>query len=222
MATRQAGAGARAQAHRLFLQVLAGRVPGRDVLAWRKGARGEEQVGRILAPLRGLGYAVLHDLGMGRGNIDHVVVGPTGVFVVETKAWRGRVYLERGRRLMCSGFDQSAAVGQAIAEAVEVRKRLRAAGLACWVEAVIALPSTRLHRGPMRLGSVSVLNADDLRRHVISRPKILGAEQVQQAPTPSRSRPWRRPSNPPHRRVGCVSPTRESPELRQAPTTPSP
>lgn len=181
MATRQAGAGARARSRHLFRQMLIGRASRREVAAWRAGARGEERMGRVLAPLRARGFAVIHDVDTGRGNIDHVVIGPTGVFVVETKAWRGRVYLEAGQRLMCSGFDRSAALAQAMGEAIEVRKRLRAAGLACWVEATIALPATRLRRGPMRLGSVWVLNPDDLEPHITSRPDILGPEQVRQA-----------------------------------------
>jgi Nuclease-related domain len=32
---------------------------------------------------------VLHDVSLGRGNIDHVVVGPGGTFTVETKSHRG-------------------------------------------------------------------------------------------------------------------------------------
>ena len=43
-------------------------------------------------------YTGLHDLGMpgSRANIDHVVVGPTGVFTVETKNYSSGVRLHRG------------------------------------------------------------------------------------------------------------------------------
>ena len=58
--------------------------------AHRKGADGELLVGEslnIAAEADG-GVAVLHDLVTGRrGNIDHVVIGPAGVCIVDAKAW---------------------------------------------------------------------------------------------------------------------------------------
>jgi len=36
-------------------------------------------------------FRVMHDLSTPFGKIDHVVVGPTGVFVLATKAWKGEV-----------------------------------------------------------------------------------------------------------------------------------
>jgi hypothetical protein len=65
---------------------------------WARGARGEESVGAILDELRSGGWYVIHDLALGRGNIDHVLVGPGGVFAVETKSHRGRISLASTRR----------------------------------------------------------------------------------------------------------------------------
>jgi hypothetical protein len=61
---------------------------------WARGAAGERKVG---ATLEGLGadWHVLHDIYLGRGNIDHIVVGPGGTFTVETKSHRGRISVER-------------------------------------------------------------------------------------------------------------------------------
>jgi Nuclease-related domain len=42
----------------------------------------------ILDALRAEGWRVVHDLDTGRGSIDHVVIGPGGVFVIESKTWR--------------------------------------------------------------------------------------------------------------------------------------
>ena len=43
--------------------------------------------------LRAEGFAVLHDRRIPgtRANIDHIVVSPAGVFVIDTKNWSGRV-----------------------------------------------------------------------------------------------------------------------------------
>jgi hypothetical protein len=91
---RTAGQYARGRARRLgWLKFLGGPFR-RDHGAWTQGAEGEEVVGKILEELAGDGWHVLHDVSFGRGNIDHVVVGPGGIFTVETKSRGGRLSLE--------------------------------------------------------------------------------------------------------------------------------
>lgn len=52
----------------------------------RRGLIGEQAMAEYLQPLLGQGYRVFHDIpGGGKWNIDHVAVGPAGVFAVETK-----------------------------------------------------------------------------------------------------------------------------------------
>lgn len=49
------------------------------------GVRGERLVGQLLEELRPKGYRIFHDI-QGKGfNVDHVIIGPGGVFVIETK-----------------------------------------------------------------------------------------------------------------------------------------
>lgn len=57
---------------------------------WRKGAEGERIVSNFLNKLP-VGYFVFNDVMLpdGRGNIDHVVIGPNGIFVIETKNFSG-------------------------------------------------------------------------------------------------------------------------------------
>jgi hypothetical protein len=53
----------------------------------RQAIDGEKAVGQFLERLRESGYVVFHDI-VGKGfNIDHVLIGPTGVYTVETKTW---------------------------------------------------------------------------------------------------------------------------------------
>jgi len=63
-----------------------------------KGAKGEEWVAHELAFL-GSEYAVFNGLrfGGGKQNFDHIIVGPAGVFVVETKNWKGSVEFHDGK-----------------------------------------------------------------------------------------------------------------------------
>lgn len=58
-------------------------------IRWLGGARAETSVGDELNNLQGEGFVVMHDIEQRReGNIDHLVSGPTGVFMVETKERR--------------------------------------------------------------------------------------------------------------------------------------
>ncbi len=58
-----------------------------DAWPWFAGAVGEMQVGRILAKL-GEEWTVLHavPVGEGRTDIDHVVIGPAGLFTINNEA----------------------------------------------------------------------------------------------------------------------------------------
>lgn len=69
--------------------------PRGTVGRWRAGHQGERRTARALAPLRGRGYVMLHDIPDRRagrrerhGNVDHVVVAPGGVFILHSK-WLG-------------------------------------------------------------------------------------------------------------------------------------
>jgi hypothetical protein len=63
-----------------------------DERAWRVGAVGEETIGTKLEKLRRHGWQVLHAVPVGdRGSdIDHVVIGPGGVFTLNTKTHPGK------------------------------------------------------------------------------------------------------------------------------------
>lgn len=66
-----------------------------------RGATGEEQVGALLEVLADGGWRVIHDVTLGHGNVDHILIGPAGVFTVETKSHPGPVRVGRvhGRTL---------------------------------------------------------------------------------------------------------------------------
>lgn len=59
----------------------------RQMEAWKLGRDGERAVGQLLDTLRTDGYQVFHDV-LGEGfNLDHVLIGPGGIFTIETKTW---------------------------------------------------------------------------------------------------------------------------------------
>ena len=73
---------------------------GRDAAAtWGKGSDGESRLARYIAKELGDSVLQLHDrlIPGTRGNIDHIFVAPTGVWVVDAKSYTGKVECrERG------------------------------------------------------------------------------------------------------------------------------
>lgn len=60
------------------------------------GAAGERDVGRMLSRLPS-GFHVFNSIRFPSGDVDHVVVGPTGVFSIETKNYSGTIGVRDGR-----------------------------------------------------------------------------------------------------------------------------
>jgi hypothetical protein len=71
--------------------------PPAHVGRWRIGADGEKATARQFRPLCGRGWTLFNDIDTGHGNIDHVLVGPAGVFMLESKRLAGQVRVEAGR-----------------------------------------------------------------------------------------------------------------------------
>jgi len=110
--------------------LLAGTRPSTD--RWRVGGRAEERVGRLLGAAAGRSGLVLHDRAVphSRANLDHIAVVPSGVWVVDTKCYRGRVRRARrpgrllGRRaLVVNGHDR----GQLVTAALRQRALVQSA-----------------------------------------------------------------------------------------------
>jgi Nuclease-related domain len=68
--------------------------PSSQARAWQRGAKGEQRTARLLDRLGREGYVSFHDLAMpgSPANLDHLVVGPSGVFVIDSKQWTGEVH----------------------------------------------------------------------------------------------------------------------------------
>jgi hypothetical protein len=62
-----------------------------EIEAWRAGAEAERRTARALDRLARAGCTVLHDLSLAgsAGNVDHLIIGPSGVWMIETAVQRG-------------------------------------------------------------------------------------------------------------------------------------
>ena len=130
-----------------------------------RGASAEEQVGGLLDQLAG--WRVIHDASMGRGNVDHILIGPAGVFTVETKSRPDPVRV-------------SAVHGATLRQAHAQRKLVEAiVGLR--VEPLLVFSRAWVDRPMARRKGVRVLPARMLLGYVTRRGRRLSAEEVELA-----------------------------------------
>ena len=119
--------------------------PPVSIASWAEGARGEEETAKQLRALEKEGWVVLHDLVNGSRNFDHVVLGPTGVYCLNSK-WSG-YRLERtddGRFVGRHRYDDDIYISidsilrRARGEAAALREQIEArCGTRLWVQPVI-------------------------------------------------------------------------------------
>ena len=142
----------------------------------RKGIQGEERVAGELSYLSDE-FLLLNDVMLpgSRGNIDHVVVGPTGVFTVETKNYSGK-YVCYGDRWFFQGvrqkYDISSVSVQARNNATVVADLLHSSGFTVDVSPIIVFthPSVQLW---LHSPTVQVLKSGTICNYLLSqRPKF--------------------------------------------------
>jgi hypothetical protein len=152
--------------------------PSADILAWRRGAAGERRTARLLAALERRGWAVLHDLAIPgtQANIDHLVIGPGGVIVVDSKRYRGRLRLDRdgmvwhGRHLLVS------ALRKVLWQADQADEILGIADIT--VAAVVAVHGASVPWGLLQADGVTIVPARRLPDLLQALPPMLGPERV--------------------------------------------
>lgn len=108
---------------------------------WREGAEAERRTARALRRLDAL---VVHDVQCRLGNYDHLLVAPSGVYMIETKDLKGEVTVDRGvisRRRRHDPADERVvtrirerALGAAAELSAEIQQR---SGMRTWVQAVV-------------------------------------------------------------------------------------
>jgi hypothetical protein len=121
--------------------------PPQHVQNWKRGAEGERRTAKALKPLLRKGWTVEHDVQQqGRANLDHVLTGPSGVFLLETKNLAGTISLEDGV-LAARQFDDADEVyryrslaPRLRGQAKELSARLQTeSGRRTWVNAVAVI-----------------------------------------------------------------------------------
>ncbi|HUN78351.1 MAG TPA: nuclease-related domain-containing protein [Solirubrobacteraceae bacterium] len=132
-----------------------------------RGALGEEHVGRLLDDLGEGGWHTIHDVSLGRGNVDHIAVGPGGIFTVETKSHPGPIHVAR---LHGSTLGQAQAARRVVERATGEH-----------VEPLLVYSRAWVDRPLHRRRGVRVVPARMLRGYLRRQPQRLDGERVDHA-----------------------------------------
>ena len=168
-----------------------------DSVAWYRGAQGEIEVGKILSRLPPE-WRVFHALPIGKAgaDIDHLVLGPGGIFTINTKHHRGKKIWVAERALMVNGQKQPHLRNSKF-EATRVTKMLRERMPQLPpAQAVIALVSPASITIKKKPDEVNVLDAVNLRRWLLKRPVALAeADLVELAALVDAPTTWSAPTS---------------------------
>ncbi|MHC6220758.1 nuclease-related domain-containing protein [Arthrobacter sp. MMS24-S77] len=163
---------------------LLGRIFGVDPLSpenlpWYKGALGEVAVGRILEHL-GPEWTVLHavPVGAGTSDIDHVLIGPAGVFTLNTKNHAGQSVWVAGQTLMVAGKKQRHLHNASYESARAAKLLTSAANHAVEVSGVVVIVAPKSMTVRESPSGVAVVTDRQLLRWLNGRPTVLTPRQV--------------------------------------------
>ena len=131
----------------------------------------EEVVAGTLARLSD-DWHVFHDFEAGSHHVDHVLIGPAGVFAVETKNWRDPVRLESGELIAGGHVPDHPPIAQATAEAKAVKAVLARAGWTGEVVPVVCFASGTFQGGFTPAGKVLVANAEAFVKWLLEQPGL--------------------------------------------------
>jgi Nuclease-related domain len=132
-----------------------------------RGASAEEHVGGLLDELTSSGWRVIHDANLGRGNVDHILIGPGGVFTIETKSHPGPVRV-------------AGVHGATLRQALAQRKAIESITEAS-VEPLLVFSRAWVDRPLARRKGVRVLPARMLIGYLSKRERSLSREEIEQA-----------------------------------------
>jgi hypothetical protein len=151
----------------------------------RQARDGERAVGQFLERLRESGYHVFHDIVGKDFNVDHLLIGPSGVYTVETKTWskpvgrRAEIAYD-GDRLKAGDFQPDRdPIVQAKAQASWIKHMLfESAGKQAFVRPVVVFPGWFIASTAGAMKDVWVLEPKALPAFLENQPARLSPEDV--------------------------------------------
>jgi hypothetical protein len=154
--------------------------PSPEAQAWRCAAEGERHLAGLLEPLVRAGWGVSHDLPV-RGataNANHVVVGPPGVFVIDTRHYLGRLRLSRDGLLWHGRTFLLPTLSATRSKADRLQDRIGAPDI--WVSPILAVLSGMVPGGQATSMGVTVVPARRLPGLLRGLPPTLTPERARE------------------------------------------
>lgn len=154
----------------------------------RLGLDGELATAEELNQLMHYGCYVFHDFPGDHFNIDHVVIGPAGVFTIETKTRskpvgkgkQGATVFFKDSQLIFPNFQESKSIQQAKEQSKCLSDFIRkSVGKSVPVNAVLALPGWMVER-QMNDGNIMVINPKEIIKYVTAKKIVLDEQTIQQ------------------------------------------
>ncbi|GAA4103874.1 hypothetical protein GCM10022248_91860 [Nonomuraea soli] len=154
-----------------------------SVPAWRRSSVAERRTEAQLRKLERNGYRTLHARAIpgSEAQIDHLVIGPTGVYAVDSEKWDKRlsVRVQMGKKLFHGPFDMKARLAEAHFEAAEASKYISEV----YGREVSVVPSLAIY-GPavpwkiMTIKGVDVYEGGRARKWITKREKALTETEI--------------------------------------------
>ncbi|TYK52331.1 NERD domain-containing protein [Actinomadura decatromicini] len=159
------------------------------VTAWQKSSAAERRTEKQLKSLQRNGYLVLHaravprdDEGVSDGRIDHLVIGPSGVYAIDSEKWDKRLPVRTMShlKLFHGPFNKKDRLDEARWEAQMASNILgESVGFDVPVQPSVAIYGPSIPWKVMRVRDVDVYAGNRARAYLRRRPKILTDGDVQ-------------------------------------------
>ncbi len=159
-----------------------------SVEAWRKPSVAERKTERQLRGLEKAGYRTLHaravprdEEGVSDGQIDHLVIGPTGVYAIDSEKWDRRLPVRAlsHRKLFLGPFNKKERLDEARWEADQASKLISAElGYEVPVQPSLAIYGPAISWKVLMVRDVDVYSGGRARNYLRRRPKILTATDI--------------------------------------------
>ncbi|CAL9510848.1 nuclease-related domain-containing protein [Streptomyces sp. enrichment culture] len=153
--------------------------PASEVRSWSDGLTGERITGKRLNRLRSRGWFILHAIQWASGSdIDHLAIGPAGVFSINSKRHRGKTVWYGDTAITVNGAVQRhIAVSQS-----EARRVSRALSRRCAMDVPVRPVISVVHAAKLTIKNanppVLVLAVEHLDQVLSGLSPTLGPEQV--------------------------------------------
>lgn len=148
-----------------------------------RGERGERHVADALDELRSDGYTPIHDIVADKFNIDHVIVGPGGVFAIETKyrSGKGQITFRNTEGLFVGDrLEEKDCLKRARASAAAISDLIReSCGRREWVTPIVVFVGDWQIRDDWHDTDTRVLTPDRLSRYIRNQQPRLRRSEIE-------------------------------------------